>query len=262
MLLEGKRLVVTGVLTDGSIAWHVARIALEEGADVVLTGFGRGLRLTERSAQRLPRTPDVVELDINDRAHMDALAAGIDARWGGVDGALHAIAYAPEDALGGNFLDTPMESAATAFTTSAFSYKTLAVGLAPLMRKAGGGALVTLDFDNSQAWPGYDWMGVAKAALQAVTRYLARDLGPDNIRVNAVSAGPLTTVAAKSIPGFAQFTDVWPDRAPLGWDTGDPSAVAKMVAVLLSDWAPATTGEVVHVDGGFHAVATQNAIPD
>ncbi len=262
MLLEGKRLVVTGVLTDGSIAWHAARIAIEEGADIVLTGFGRGMRLTERSAQRLPRTPDVLELDINDPAHLDRLAADLDIRWGAVDGALHAIAYAPDDALGGNFLTTPAESAATAFTTSAFSYKSLAVALAPLMRKAGGGALVTLDFDNSQAWPGYDWMGVAKAALQAVTRYLARDLGGDNIRVNAVSAGPLTTVAAKSIPGFALFTDVWGDRAPLGWDTGDPTAVAKMVAVLLSDWAPATTGEVIHVDGGFHAVATPNVKPD
>ena len=262
MLLENKRLVITGVLTPQSIAFAAAQACQEQGAEIVLTGFGRGMRLTERSAQRLPRTPDVLELDINDPAHLDRLATGLEARWGAVDGALHAIAYAPDDALGGNFLTTPAESAATAFTTSAFSYKSLAVTLAPLMRQAGGGALVTLDFDNSQAWPGYDWMGVAKAALQAVTRYLARDLGGDNIRVNAVSAGPLTTVAAKSIPGFSMFTDVWGDRAPLGWDTGDPTAVAKMVAVLLSDWAPATTGEVVHVDGGFHAVATTNVKPD
>ena len=256
MLLERKRLVVTGVLTDGSIAWHSARVAQEQGAEIVLTGFGRGLRLTERSAKRLPDPPDVIELDINDPKDMQGLVSVLADRWGAVDGALHAIAYAPDDALGGNFLNTPADSAATAFLTSAFSYKTLAVGLRPLMQAAGGGALVTLDFDNTQAWPAYDWMGVAKSALESVTRYLARDLGEDHIRVNAVSAGPLTTVAAKSIPGFARFEEVWGHRAPLTWDMSDPEPVARMVCVLLSDWAPKTTGEVVHVDGGFHAIAT------
>ncbi|MDP8958707.1 MAG: enoyl-ACP reductase FabI [Actinomycetota bacterium] len=256
MLLEGKRLVVTGVLTDDSIAWHVARLAQQEGAQIVLTGFGRGMRLTERAGQRLPDPPDVLELDINDRGHMEALITGLGDRWGAVDGALHAIAYAPEDALGGNFLHTPAESAEVAFLTSAFSYKTLALGLLPLLQKAGGGSLVTLDFDNRQAWPAYDWMGVAKAALMAVTRYLARDLGEHNVRVNAVSAGPLGTVAAKSIPGFSIFDEVWNKRAPLRWDTAQPEPVARMACVLLSDWAPKTTGEVVHVDGGFHAMAT------
>ncbi len=186
---------------------------------------------------------------------MQALTTDLGSRWGSVDGALHAIAFAPADALGGNFLDTPAESAQTAFTTSAFSYKTLAVALLPLMQEAGGGALVAMDFDNSQAWPAYDWMGVAKAALQSVTRYLARDLGKHNIRVNAVSAGPLSTVAAKSIPGFERFDEVWGERSPLPWDTSNPDPVARMVCVLLSDWAPMTTGEIVHVDGGFHAVA-------
>jgi enoyl-[acyl-carrier protein] reductase I len=259
MLLKDKRLVITGVLTDDSIAWHTARIAQEQGAEILLTGFGRGMSLTKRVASRLPVEPDVLELDINDPAHMDALVADLTSRWGAVDGALHAIAFAPEDALGGNFLNTPPESAATAFMTSAFSYKTLAVGLLPLMQKAGGGALVTLDFDNSQAWPAYDWMGVAKSALQSVTRYLARDLGPHGIRVNAVSAGPLATVAAKNIPGFSTFEHVWGERAPLGWDVGDPGPVAMMNCVLLSDWAPMTSGEVVHVDGGFHAVAAAPA---
>lgn len=255
MLLEGKKLVITGVVTNDSIAWHVARIGLEEGADVVLTGFGRGLRLTERAARRLPASVDVLELDINEPSHMNALVADLDSRWGRVDGALHAIAFAPQDALGGNFLNTPAESAVTAFQTSAFSYKTLAVGMAPLMRAAGGGSLVTLDFDNTQAWPIYDWMGVAKAALQAVTRYLARDLGVDGIRVNAVSAGPVSTVAAKSIPGFQALENAWQQRSPIVWDSTDPAPVAQMVAVLLSDWATKTTGEVIHVDGGFHAVA-------
>jgi enoyl-[acyl-carrier protein] reductase I len=255
VLLEGKRILITGVLTDDSIAFHTARVAQEQGAEVVLTGFGRAKRLTDRVARRLPDPPDVYELDISSEDDMRALVEALDTRWGAIDGALHAIAFAPEDALGGRFLETPAESAGTAFLTSAFSYKTLAAGLLPLMRRAGGGALVTLDFDNSQAWPAYDWMGVAKSALQSVTRYLARDLGADGIRVNAVSAGPLATVAAKSIPGFAAFQDVWEERAPLGWDVADPEPVARMIAVLLSDWAPMTSGEVVHVDGGFHAVA-------
>jgi len=262
MLLENKRLLITGVLTDDSIAWHTARIAQEQGARIVLTGFGRGLALTTRVAARLPDPPDVLELDINDPAHVQAVVDDLRGRWGALDGAVHAIAFAPEDALGGNFLNTPPESAATAFMTSAYSYKTLAVGLLPLFQAAGGGALVTLDFDNTQAWPAYDWMGVAKAALQAVTRYLARDLGPHRIRVNAVSAGPLATVAAKNIPGFKRFDAVWSERAPLSWDTHDPDPVARMVAVLLSDWAPMTSGEVVHVDGGFHAIAAGAGEPD
>jgi len=255
VLLKGKRFVITGVLTDDSIAFHAARVAQEEGAEVVLTGFGRARRVTERSAKRLPDPPEVYELDITRDEDMAALVATLDTKWGGLDGALHAIAYAPEDALGGNFLNTPAESASTAFLTSAFSFKTLAVGLLPLMKKVGGGALVTLDFDNSQAWPLYDWMGIAKSALQSVTRYLARDLGPYGIRVNAVSAGPLSTIAAKSIPGFSLFENVWGGRSPLGWDVTDPDPVARMVAVLLSDWAKSTTGETVHVDGGFHGQA-------
>jgi enoyl-[acyl-carrier protein] reductase I len=255
VLLDGKRLLITGVLTNDSIAWHTARVAQEQGAELVLTGFGRGLRLTERAARRLPDPPDVLELDINDPDHLFNLTADLSNRWGAVDGGLHAIAYAPEDALGGNFLNTPPESAQTAFMTSAFSFKTLAVGLLPLLQAAGGGSLVTLDFDNRQAWPAYDWMGVAKAALESVTRYLARDLGGYGIRVNAISAGPLATIAAKSIPGVNLFEKAWEERAPLGWDLTDPEPVARMVCVLLSDWAPATSGELIHVDGGFHAIA-------
>jgi len=255
LLLDGKRLLITGVLTTDSIAWHTARVAQEQGAQLVLTGFGRGLRLTERAARRLPEPPDVLELDITDPDHLTNLTADLSSRWGALDGALHAIAYAPKDALGGNFLNTPPESAQTAFMTSAFSFKTLAAGLLPLLRAAGGGSLVTLDFDNRQAWPAYDWMGVAKAALESITRYLARDLGRYGIRANAVSAGPLATIAAKSIPGVDLFERAWADRAPLGWDVTDPEPVARMVCVLFSDWAPATSGELIHVDGGFHAIA-------
>lgn len=254
-MLQGKRLLITGVLTIDSIAWHTARVAQEQGAEVVLTGFGRGLSLTKRSARRLPNEADVIELDINDAEHMGALVSDIRSEWGSLDGALHAIAYAPEDALGGSFLDTPAESASTAFITSAFSYKTLTVGLRPLFNEAGGGAVVGLDFDNSTAWPSYDWMGVSKSALQSVNRYLAKYLGPENIRANLVASGPLATIAAKSIPGFVQYEGLWKVRAPLGWDTSNPEPVANMACVLLSDFASSTSGEIVHVDGGFHAVA-------
>jgi meromycolic acid enoyl-[acyl-carrier protein] reductase len=253
MLLEGKKLLITGVLTPASIAFDSARVAQEQGADIVLTGFGRGMGLTEKTARRLPSPPDVLELDVNQPEHVDALAKELEARWGHVDGALHAIAFAPEDALGGNFLQTPWDSVATAVRTSAYSLKALAVGLLPLMKERGG-AIVSLDFDATQAWPLYDWMGVSKAALESVTRYLARDLGPHSVRVNCVSAGPLKTIAAKGIPGFNTLADVWHERAPLGWDTSDPEPVARAVAFLLSEWSVGITGEIVHVDGGFHAI--------
>jgi enoyl-[acyl-carrier protein] reductase I len=255
VLLEGKKLLVTGITTDDSIAFHVARVALEEGAEMVVTNFGRGLRLTERAVQRLPHPVTVLEMDITNEEHVSQVVSDLTERWGMIDGAVHAIAFAPGDALGGNFLNTPAASAETAFLTSAFSFKTLAVATLPLMQKAGGGSLVGLDFDNRMAWPAYDWMGVAKSALQSVCRYLARDLGEHRIRANLVSAGPLKTVAAKSIPGFEVLHDVWNQRAPLTWDSSNPEPVARMVCVLLSDWATMTTGEIIHVDGGFHAMA-------
>jgi meromycolic acid enoyl-[acyl-carrier-protein] reductase len=255
-LLEGKRLLVTGVLTRGSIAFEVAREAQEYGAQIVLTGFGRGLRLTERAARHLPDPPDVLELDVNEPDDLARVAAELGARFAGVlDGVLHAIAFAPPDALGGGFLDTPASSATTAFETSAFSLKALAAALAPLLEAApGGGSVVGLDFDASVAWPVYDWMGVAKAALESVSRYLARDLGPRGIRVNLVSAGPIETLAAGGIPGFDQLAVLWRNGAPLGWDTRDAAPVAAAVCFLLSDLARGITGEILHVDGGFHAM--------
>jgi enoyl-[acyl-carrier protein] reductase I len=258
MLLEGRRLLVTGVLTPASIAFHVARTAQEEGAQVLLTGFGKAKGLTETSAKRLPKPVDVLELDANDPAHVEAVAAEVDSRWGGLDGLLHAIAFAPQDALGGNFLTAPWESVATAFQTSAYSLKALAAGLLPQLEKASepGGAIVSMDFDATVAWPIYDWMGVSKAALESITRYLARDLGPKKVRVNCVSAGPLRTMAAKSIPGFDQLAGAWSRRAPLPWDTADPSPVARAVCFLLSDWSAGITGEIVHVDGGYHAMGS------
>ncbi len=253
MLLEGKKLLITGVLTPASIAFDSARVAQEQGADIVLTGFGRGMGLTEKTARRLPSPPDVLELDVNQPEHIDAVAKELEARWGRVDGVLHAIAFAPEDALGGNFLNTEWSSVATALQTSAFSLKALAAGLLPLMRESGG-SIVSLDFDATQAWPLYDWMGVSKAALESVSRYLARDLGPHGIRVNCISAGPLKTIAAKGIPGFNTLADVWAERAPLGWDTTNPEPVARAIAFLLSEWSVGITGEIVHVDGGYHAM--------
>jgi meromycolic acid enoyl-[acyl-carrier-protein] reductase len=254
-LLDGKRLLVTGVLTRGSIAFEVARQAQEAGAQIVLTGFGRGMRLTERAAKHLPDPPEVLELDDNEPEQLAAIAGELGSRWGALDGVLHAIAFAPADALGGGFLDTPAASAITAFQTSAFSLKALAVALAPLMEAAEhGGSVVGLDFDASVAWPVYDWMGVAKAALESVSRYLARDLGPRGIRVNLVSAGPIETIAAGGIPGFDELAQLWRDGAPLGWDTRDAAPVGAAVCFLLSEMARGITGEIVHVDGGFHAM--------
>ena len=252
MILEGKKLVITGVITKDSIAFHAASRALGEGASVVLTSFGRARRMTERAAARLPAEVDVLELDVNNPSDLEALTSSLGDRWGSVDGALHAIAFAPEDALGGRFMTTPPESAAAAFQTSAFSLKALAAALQPLM--GAGSSIVGLDFDATVAWPIYDWMGVAKAALESVSRYLARDLGPSGIRVNLVSAGPLGTVAARGIPGFEGLAELWRSQAPLGWDVEDPTPVADTICLLLSDYARAISGEIVHVDGGFHAV--------
>jgi len=251
-LLDGKRLLITGVITEASIAFTVARIAQEEGADVVLTGFGR-MSLVTRVAQRLPKPAPVIELDVTDPEHLASLADRVREHVDGIDGVLHAIGFAPASCLGGGFLDAPWEDVATAVQVSAYSLKSLAVAALPLFGPEGG-SLVGLDFDARVAWPAYDWMGVAKAGLESTTRYLARELGPRKIRVNLIAAGPIRTMAAKSIPGFSAFEDAWDGRAPLGWDNEDATAVARSTLALLSDWFPATTGELIHVDGGFHAM--------
>src|SRR6202012_3484500 len=251
-ILAGKRILITGVITDASIAFHVARVAQAEGATVVLTGFGR-LSLVQRIAKRLPEPPPVVELDVTSEEQLDSLAGRVSEHVDGLDGVLHAVAYAnPEEALGGNFLRTRWPDVATAVQVSAYSLKALTTAALPLM--SGGGSVVGLDFDASVAWPGYDWMGVAKAGLESCARYLARDLGKEGVRVNLVAAGPLKTMAAKSIPGFEKFEDVWGTRAPLGWSITEAEPVARACVALLSDWFPATTGEIVHVDGGAHAM--------
>jgi enoyl-[acyl-carrier protein] reductase I len=251
-MLAGKRILVTGALTRDSIAFHAAELAQRSGAEVVLTSFGRARRLTERAAKGLPRAVDVLELDAQRAEDYEALAEDLQVKWGGVDGALHAIAFAPTDALGDKFLSAPVKSAQTAFHVSAVSLRDLGRTLAPLM--PDGGSIVGLDFDAQVAWPVYDWMGVAKAALEATSRYLARDLGPLGIRVNLVSAGPLETVAARGIPGFAGLAERWSEQAPLGWDTEDPEPVAGAIAFLLSDFSRAITGQVLKVDGGYSAV--------
>ncbi|MEP6681049.1 MAG: enoyl-ACP reductase FabI [Chloroflexota bacterium] len=256
MLLEGKKLLITGVLTDDSIAFSVARVAQEAGAEILLTGVGRGMSLTQRVAKRLPTTPEVLDMDVNDPEAVERVRADVMDRWGRLDGLVHAIAFAPSDALGGNFLNTPWESVATAFQTSAYSLKALSVGMLQPMKAAGAASVVSLDFDGRYAWPIYDWMGVSKAGLESVTRYLARDLGEFGIRVNTVSAGPIRTMAGKSIPGFDQIADKWLNRAPLGWSFTDATPVGQMVCFLLSDMAPMTSGELIHVDGGYHAMGT------
>ncbi|HEX8971150.1 enoyl-ACP reductase FabI [Oryzihumus sp.] len=249
-ILEGKKLLVTGVLMDSSIAFHVARLAQEQGAEVVLTSFGRTMKITQTIARRLPTTPQVIELDVTNQEHLDTLAERAGEVLGSLDGVLHSIGFAPQGAF--NFLEGTWDDVATAMHASAYSLKALAVATLPLMSE--GGSVVGLTFDAKFAWPVYDWMGVAKAAFEATSRYCARDLGPKGVRVNLVSAGPIRTTAAKSIPGFEQFEQTWSERAPLGWDINDPAPAARACVALLSDWFPATTGEIVHVDGGVHAM--------
>lgn len=250
-LLEGKKIVVTGVLTDASLAFSVARLALDEGADIVLTGAGRALSLTQRTARKLPREVEVLELDVTVPAHGEALRDHLATKWGRVDGVLHSIGFAPEVCLGEDFMAAQWEDVATAIQISAYSYKFLAEALLPLL--GAGSSIVGLDFDNTVAWPAYNWMGVAKSSLESINRYLARDLGRRGIRCNLIAAGPIKTMAAKSIPGFKKFEDVWDERAPLGWNVEDPTPVARACVALLSDLFPATTGSMIHVDGGYHA---------
>ena len=251
-LLEGKKVVVTGVLTDASLAFSVARLAIEQGAEVVITGAGRALSLTQRTARKLPSAVEVLELDVTNPDHGVAVRDHLAATWGRVDGVVHAIGFAPENCLGDDFMAPQWSDVATAMHVSAYSLKFLAEVFQPLM--SSGGSIVGLDFDNTVAWPAYNWMGVAKSALESINRYLAKELGPSGIRCNLVAAGPIRTIAAKSIPGFKKFEDVWDDRAPLGWDVNAPEPVAKAVVALLSDWFPATTGSMIHVDGGYHSV--------
>jgi meromycolic acid enoyl-[acyl-carrier-protein] reductase len=251
-ILEGKNILVTGVLTDSSIAFHIARLAQEEGANVILTGFGRGLSLTKRISDRLPQKPIVIELDVTDQAQLDGLAEQVRVHFSHLDGVVHSIGFAPEAALGGNFLNTEWSDVSTALHVSAYSLKSLTMACKPLFND--GTSVVGLDFDAQVAWPLYDWMGVAKAALESTTRYLAKYLGPDNIRVNLIAAGPIRTVAAKSIPGFASFEEVWNERSALAWDITDPVPAAKGAVALLSDWFPKTTAEIIHVDGGVHGM--------
>ena len=251
-LLSGKNIVITGVLTDASLAFGAAKLAQEEGATIILTGAGRALSLTERVARKLPDPPEVYELDVTVPEHLTNVREVLREKWGRVDGVLHAIGFAPASCLGENFMDAPWEDVSLAMNISTYSLKSLAEAFLPLM--TSGGSLVGLDFDNTVAWPAYNWMGVAKSALESLNRYLAKELGPQGVRCNLVAAGPVKTMAAKSIPGFSRFEDVWSERAPLGWDVFDSTAVAKAIVVLLSDWFPMTTGEIIHVDGGFHAM--------
>ena len=250
-ILDGRQLLLTGVLTDQSIAFHVARLAQQEGARVVLTSFGRALSLTRRTAARLPSEAPVLELDVTSTPDLDSLATRLGEHVDRLDGVLHSIGFAPESALGGRFLNTPWEDVQVALEVSAFSLKSLTMACRPLM--GPGSSVVGLDFDARVAWPTYDWMGVAKAALESTARYLARDLGPEGIRVKLVAAGPIRTMAAKSIPGFDEFETVWKQRAPLGWDLDDPEPAARACVALMSDWFPSTTGEIIHVDGGVHS---------
>ncbi len=251
-MLQNKTLLITGILTDKSIAYHAAKIAIDNGATVVATGFGKGLRITERAVKRLSEDIKVYEMDIQNPKQVEEAVNSVKENHGTIDGILHAIAFSPTEAMGGNFMNTELEDAVTSFEVSAFSLKTLAKGFQPILNNPS--SIVALDFDNSQAWPGYDWQGVAKSGLQSIVRYLAYYLGKEGIRVNAVASGPLATTAAKNIPGFSSMEGEWDERAPLGWDTKNAEPVAKVVNFLLSDLSEAVTGEIIHADGGAHAI--------
>ena len=251
-MLQNKKLLITGILTDKSIAYHAAKIAIENGATVIATGFGKGLRITERAVKRLSQDIDVYEMDVQDKDQVETAAKTIGKQHGNLDGILHAIAFSPTEAMGGNFLNTELEDALKSFEVSAFSLKTISQSFKPILNNPS--SIVALDFDNSQAWPGYDWQGVAKSGLQSIVRYLAYYLGKDGIRVNAVASGPLATTAAKNIPGFSSMEGEWDKKAPLGWDTKNPEPVAKVVNFLFSDLSEAVTGEIIHADGGAHAI--------
>jgi enoyl-[acyl-carrier protein] reductase I len=258
-LLDGKRLLITGVLTDASLAFAVAKLAQEEGAEIVLSGAGRALSLTKRTARKLPTEPDVLEIDVTSPEQLQAAGTALAERWSQLDGLLHAIGFAPPNCLGNGMFAANWDDVSVALNVSAYSLKALLEAFRPLLTKAGqngGASIVGLDFDATVAWPIYDWMGVAKAALESLSRYLAKELGPDGIRVNLVAAGPIRTMAAKSIPGFSAFEDTWAERAPLGWDVHDSEVVAKACVALLSDLFPMTTGEILHVDGGVHSVGS------
>jgi enoyl ACP reductase len=256
-LLDGKRLLITGVLTDASLAFAVAKLAQEEGAEIVLSGAGRALSLTQRTARKLPTQPEVLEIDVTSPEQLAAAGATLSERWDRLDGLLHAIGFAPAACLGSGMFTAGWDDVSTALNISAYSLKALVEAFMPLLIAAGGNggaSVVGLDFDATVAWPVYDWMGVAKAALESLNRYLAKELGPKGIRVNLVAAGPVRTMAAKSIPGFSAFEDTWAERAPLGWDVHDSEVVARGCLALFSDLLPMTTGEILHVDGGVHAM--------
>jgi meromycolic acid enoyl-[acyl-carrier-protein] reductase len=256
-LLDGKRLLITGVLTTDSLAFTTAQRAIEEGADVALSGFGRGLSLTRRSARRLGGVGEVLDMDVTSPSQLDDARDALTRRFGRLDGVLHAIGYAPPDCLGHGMLKASPEDVGIALQVSTYSLAGLIRAMLPLLEVAGadrGASVVGLDFDGTRAWPVYDWMGVAKAGLESLTRYLAKELGPKGIRVNLVASGPVRTVAAKSIPGFGAFEDAWGDHAPLGWDVHDATPAANAAVALLSDLLSSTTGHVLHVDGGVHAL--------
>jgi enoyl-[acyl-carrier protein] reductase I len=252
-ILEGKNILVAGVTLDTSIGFHVARIAQEQGANVLVSNFGRAMSLTGRVIKKLDPVPPLLEVDVTSEEHLASLADRVREHVDHLDGVVHSLAFAnPETALGGKFLTTPYGDVSTAVHVSAYSLTSLTMAVKPLL--ANPASVVGLTFDATISWPVYDWMGVAKAALESTSRYLARYLGPEGVRVNLVAAGPLETLAKKAIGGADEFNRVWGERAPIGWEPKNMEPTAKAVVALLSDWFPATTGEIIHVDGGVHAM--------
>lgn len=259
-LLAGKKLLITGVVNADSIAYDTAVAAIDAGAEIVLSGLGRDIDHTRDAATTLGVSVDVIEADLTEPDDLDSLAEHLRNRWGHLDGVLHAVAFAPRQALSDSFLDAPIDPVMRAFHTSVHTYASLARLLRDLAPSTGG-SIVGLDFDATRAWPVYNWMGVCKSALESANRYVARDLGPHNIRANLVAAGPLHTRAASAIGSFERLLGAWEQQSPMTWDPHDNTPVADATIFLLSDLARMITGEILHVDGGYHAMAAHLDTP-
>ena len=251
-LLAGKRILVTGVLTDRSLAYHAAAKMQELGAEVLLTSFGRAKRITERAAQMLPKATDVLELDVTKQSDYDALVEELGARWDSVDGLLHSVAFAPAQLFKDPFLHANLDDVEAAMRISSYSLQQLSATLLPLMvRSQSGASIVALTVEDRVRVHPYAWMSVAKSVLNSIARQLAVHLADHNVRVNLIAAGPVRTNAGSVIPEFSEMEDTY-KRAPLGWDTRDHTAIAGPAAFLMSDLSRNMTGDILKVDGGMH----------
>ncbi|MEL7214654.1 MAG: enoyl-ACP reductase [Pseudomonadota bacterium] len=251
-MLEGKRGLIIGVANDKSIAWGIADVLAQHGAELAFTYLGEGFEKRVRPLAESVGSPIIMNCDVQDPATLDALFGEIESQWGSLDFVVHAIAYADKQDLSGRFMDTSRDGFQKALDISCYSLVDVARRAHPLMKE--GGTILTLSFLGSQrVTPSYNVMGVAKAALEASVRYLANDLGPDGIRVNAISPGPMRTLAGAAIGGARKVYRTTETNAPMRANA-DLAHVGGAALYLVSDYGASTTGECLFVDGGYHAI--------